>query len=575
MNKIIRYLNAAFMVGFLLSTTSCDDFLDKGPLAEFTDENYWISESNVKSFAWMFYDDFLGYGNGTGTTADFYFQSSSATGALNFSDDLCNASFLNFQSTPSTTNSDWKGSYAKIRRANLMLRNIPTVPKMSAEAINHWSAVARFFRAYHYFLLVQRFGDVPYVSEYTTNTADANLIYLPRSPRNDVMDKVFEDLDFAAKNIRKSDGINTVNYYVVCAVQARAGLYEGTYRKYQQAASGAKYLELAKTASAAIMANTAFSLNATHQSVFNSIDLGSSKEMILYKSYLPSVWMHSIQAYTNTSSIINGLSRAAVESYACTDGLPIGQSANYQGDASIEQVRANRDLRLLSTIAPKYAYSGKDDGGLVASTGYRVVLYNNPGLSGTQVTTTGQNHIDAPLFTLSEVYLNYAEACAELNQITQADLDMSINKLRPRAGLPNLTLVGSDGVSVNGVEINDPERTNALEQKTGVVSPLLWEIRRERRAELLGWTTIRLNDLMRWKKGLYLDMTENPKVGQGAKVGEANKGKTTVNPDGYILPYGSNSRSFVAPKHYLNSIPTAEIALYAAEGVELTQNPGW
>ena len=40
----------------------------------------------------------------------------------------------------------------------------------------------------------------------------------------------------------------------------------------------------------------------------------------------------------------------------------------------------------------------------------------------------------------AEVLLIYAEAKAELGTITQADLDISINKLRARVNMPNLIL---------------------------------------------------------------------------------------------------------------------------------------
>ena len=45
-----------------------------------------------------------------------------------------------------------------------------------------------------------------------------------------------------------------------------------------------------------------------------------------------------------------------------------------------------------------------------------------------------------PLFRTAEVYLNYAEAKAELGTLTQEDLDKTIKPLRERAGVANLSL---------------------------------------------------------------------------------------------------------------------------------------
>lgn len=140
-----------------------------------------------------------------------------------------------------------------------------------------------------------------------------------------------------------------------------------------------------------------------------------------------------------------------------------------------------------------------------------------------------------------------------------------------------MTVNGTDA-QVNGITINDPMRIATLEQISGVVSPIIWEIRRERRVVLMSWTHIRYYDLMRWKKGDYLDFTKNPDVGLGARVPSliGSEGSTKVDANGYILPYPVSSiRIFNPAKHYLNSIPTNDILLYKAEGVELTQNPNW
>ena len=49
-------------------------------------------------------------------------------------------------------------------------------------AKNHWKGIAHFFRAYQYFQLVQRFGDVPFFS-HSSDISDSTEIYKPRDPR--------------------------------------------------------------------------------------------------------------------------------------------------------------------------------------------------------------------------------------------------------------------------------------------------------------------------------------------------------------------------------------------------------
>ncbi|MDR3134419.1 MAG: RagB/SusD family nutrient uptake outer membrane protein [Prevotellaceae bacterium] len=574
MKSIKTYIIILLGIAFSVVLPSCNGFLEREPLDGFTDQNYWSSEANVKAYAWRFYNLFMGYGKGTGTTAEYYFQSAGASTAILISDDLTSNGFLQYQPNASASNTNWNDLYEYIRRANILLERLPNVP-MDNVAKNHWEGVARFFRAYYYFRLVQRFGDVPYYDKDVTDINNVQVVFLPRTNRNEVMDKVRADINLAVTLLRESDGANTVNKFVALALKARIGLYEGTYRKYHQAGNGAEFLQDAKNAANEIILSGKYQIGSSYKAVYNSESLSGNKEIILYKEYLSGVAGHSIQAYTNTSTVGNGMTKSAIDSYVCTDGLPISQSTAYQGDANITNVLANRDGRLTATIDNEgisFKHQPMDlSRARTSSTGYVVNLYYNA--ASPSITTTGQNFIDAPIFGYAEVLLNYAEACAELGAITQADLDKSINLLRSRAGITVLTYVSDDNVQAGGATINDPKRTSALENISGPVSSIIWEIRRERRAELMAWTEMRYYDLMRWEKGDYLDYTNNPDVALGAK----GTGMTdvTTNADGYVYVYPGSNRAFNPNKHYLNSIPTGQRDLYKAEGIDLSQNAGW
>ena len=552
---------------------NCSDYLDTPPQDIFTDDNFWTSENNVKTFTWLNYDTFYAYGNNASTTADFYFHTSS-----NLDDNLAMRDFTNFNTTANATNGNWNSYYTLIRRSNLMLERVPTVP-MDDTKKNHYLGVAKFFRAFTYFRLAQEFGDVPYTDMYLTQN-DPN-VYKTALSRAEVIDNVIKDLEEATTMLLEVDDKNvTINKYVAYALLSRVCLYEGTQRKYNASQDGSAYLQKAKVAAMAVMDNSSYALESDWKSLYNSIELLGNSEVILAKRYIQGMLGNSIQAYTNTSTVQNGLTKFGAESYVTTNGLPIkqvGGNAQYLGDDNITNTFANRDPRFSEAFGTEdYAYSDKPWNGLTSNTGYVFQLFNNPAQSGPEVTTIGQNHIDAPVFTLSEVYLNYAEAAAELGTITNSDLDISINKVRTRAGIATLTTDGTNAM-VNGVQIEDPQRTSALEQISGAVNPIIWEIRRERRIEFMSWTTMRNADILRWKKGDYLDTTSNPDVVLGARIPAliGTDSKTKVNADGYVIPYVGVSREFVSPKNYLSAIPTNDISLYEAEGVVLKQNPGW
>ena len=110
------------------------------------------------------------------------------------------------------------------------------------------------------------------------------------------------------------------------------------------------------------------------------------------------------------------------------------------------------------------------------------------------------------------------------------------------------------------------------------VSPLLWEIRRERRSELI-MDGFREWDIRRWGKLEYLNPAVKPAIFQGAMISAQDAAQAqgvAVDSEGYILPYGAGAlRSVEVPKNYLDAIPTGELTLYWAKGVDFPQNPGW
>jgi len=137
----------------------------------------------------------------------------------------------------------------------------------------------------------------------------------------------------------------------------------------------------------------------------------------------------------------------------------------------------------------------------------------------------------------------------------------NINKLRARGQVAPMILAGHQ----------DPGYTDT--KKDADVTSLIWEIRRERRTELM-MDGFRFDDLMRWKKGTYMDSNLNPDSFLGAKV-PAN-GAVRINAQGYIMPYtAAQQRTFVDPKNYLSAIPTTQILLYPPVIQANMQNPGW
>lgn len=562
-------MNKKILYGVILSTffIGCKkDFLTQPPLDQLTDQTFWRTEDNVRTFAYGFYAPyFVGYG-------------SSYSGGLFFSRQTLNDDFAPAAPDPFPVNVPTSGGgwdFDMVRKENIFIDRVKKVP-MSQEAIAHWTGIGRFFRGMEYASLVNKFGDVPYYNQPLTEN-DTAALYKPRDSRILVMDSVLADFQFAAANVRETDNSTgpkglVVNRDVVLAFMSRIFLFEGTWQKYHDGnqAKATEYLTAAKWAANEIITSGNYSIGKNFRALFSSEDLAGNPEMIMYRSYASAMLTHTIMSYNNKSPQ-PGASKNLIDSYLASDGLPISLSPEYKGDTVFNQVLEHRDARINETFDSTIHLEG-----IVANystTGYSSHLFLNDALKDGLEGSLDQNVTDAPIIRLGEVLLNYAEATAELGQITQEDLDISINKLRSRADvkLPHLEVIG-DMPAVNGVVYDDPQRDPS-------VPPLIWEIRRERRVELV-FQGFRLDDLRRWGKLGYADTQGNSSINRGAWINKSDYPKATVtieggSTEGYIIPSPNAQRIFDDPKVYLSPIPLDQITLYSDQGVTLKQNPGW
>ncbi|MDD4452967.1 MAG: RagB/SusD family nutrient uptake outer membrane protein [Proteiniphilum sp.] len=574
----MKKINIIYITATIVALASCSDFLDKGPLDTFTNDNFWTNESNVTGYANTFYQDFLGYGNAGGTGL-FYFRT--------LSDDQAGGSFADwtFQNVPASS-TNWRDGWIEIRRANILLENVDKV-NMSDEAKNHWKGVGRLMRAWHSYQLVRTYGDIPWVDK-SLDITDEGYLYGARQSRDLVMDNVLEDLNFACENMYDNTSKTKLNKNVAYAMKAEITLFEGTFRKYRKTEDGqsapdqagaTKFLNETKNAASFLM-NRSFTLNSSYQGNYNSVNLATNPEMIFYKAYKQNVLHHSLIAYISSSTQLSGMSKNAFESYLFTDGKPLALTTLDKSDAAVRKIGTKtvggnvvpdtvmsikglldvRDKRLSQTIDTALCYVGRGFTrfgtgiSMTSSTGYGVNKYDNKSLDNMYRNQTSANFTHAPIFWLSVVYLQYAEACAELGNITQSDLDNSINKLRARAGIPNLSI---------NVGYSDPANNMG-------VSDLIWEVRRERRNELMFDNWARYWDLIRWHQLDKLDSSLHPDILMGANIVNDPYNHVVDKVGNYIDGTKKKTRQFNA-KHYWYPIPSDQISL----NPQLEQNQGW
>jgi hypothetical protein len=468
---------------------------------------------------------------------------------------------------------------------------------VTEEVRNKYIGEARLLRAWFYADKVSKFGDVQWVDR-ELNIDDEEILYGERDDRDFVMGKVLEDLNFATQWIPDDWGDGNapgrLNRWAALQVKGRICLFEGTWQKYHGGSSADAWLTEAANAAKELIDNGPYSLyqgpegfeyNALHQME----DYSGNPEVLYWRRYEAGILTNHALNYHKGYN--GGATKDMVEDYLCTDGNPIILSDGttnqlYLGDAVYENLFENRDPRLRQTILhpedqPIYRYGNHDygvytyprlqgmAGGQSSYTGYHIIKVWQLGPS---YATYNTSTTPAIVLRLAEALLIYAEAKAELGTITQGDLDISINKLRDRVGMPHMDI---DNIPVDPRYANDG------------VSPLIVEIRRERRVELF-MEGFRYDDLRRWKQGKKLLKKDYGMRWDDAAIarydpkydpndldkGEVKIGASIVDGVQYLDVYKGTdyeTPEFDENKHYLWPLPISAIS----QNPNLGQNPGW
>lgn len=589
----MKNIHKISLVALLLVVTSCNDaFLERVPLDAITNETFWNTENDLAVYNNGLYNLARNDDNVPILMAhdDGFDSHRMSMWYLDELSDNCTANHprhIFYQRVrsgkyPTPVNPDLFGykGWNFVRSINIGLANYGRA-KVSETVRNRYIGEARLFRGWFYADKVSKYGDVPYIDKELN--IDSEELFAARMPRVEAMDKVFDDLEFASKNLPENWGDGNapgrLNRWCALLVQARVCLFEGTWRKYHGIPGGEKFLEKASTASKELIDKGPYRLYNTgnptsdYNAYMRILDVTGNPEVMYWRKYTLGVFTNHIQNYFQYNG---GATRDAVEDYLCTDGLPSSISPLYQGDATIENVFENRDPRLRQTVlhpedSKAYKFHNADGrayprlngmgGGRATNTGYHVIKnYNADDMIGKAFNTAESPAI---ILRFAEALLVYAEAQAELGRITQADLDLTINQLRDRVAMPHLNL---DNVPV------DPKYA-ALG-----ITPIIAEIRRERRVELFNEGQ-RYDDLRRWKWGKKLaekSLGLAMDASQKARYARFNIRLYTdpVNGKEYLDPYAGSdfeTPEFDESKHYLWPIPLNSLA----QNPEIKQNPGW
>ncbi|PWG80504.1 RagB/SusD family nutrient uptake outer membrane protein [Pararcticibacter amylolyticus] len=542
------------LLSLSLIYSSCD--LDRFPETKFSEVDFWNTESDLMNAANRLY---VILGQMSPYSPD------------NRADDNTGQNVNGVSSgnrTIPNTSDDWSRPYDMIFTANNILEK--GVKAQVSDAVkNRYFGEARFFRAYAYFSLLQKFGGVPLVLKVLSiNSPD---LKMPRSDRQTIVQTIYDDLDFAATWAPTRAALASTQYgritrSAALAFKARVALYEGTRAKFHNDGEWQTHLNIAVQAASAVMGQ-GHTLFPSYSGLFIQAGEGpANTENILVKIYGVNN-TNVILGHNYSRDLENGRAAATrnlLREYLYTDGLPAFNTdnapsakrsaffVNERDEASYNTIFENRDPRMAATVFMNGETAYKGIWTPTTSLGSRTAYATKKGFNIPDWTTTNAGTVDRILIRYAEVLLIYAEAKYELDgAISDADLNLTINALRARAGF--------------GARL-----TNTF--VTGNNLSMREEIRRERTVEL-ALEGFRYDDLIRWKTAERV----LPQTLLGAKFNATdwvgtNPSSLNLNADGVLIVEDAGKRSFTENRDYLYPIPFNEITL--SDG-NVIQNPNW
>lgn len=551
-----RYIKTLFIAAALAGgagLVSCDDYLDLQPEDQLVGENFFTSAGSLSAYTQNFYGMFPTHSDNAYRLGTF----SSDNGTDNQAAMSASTVYVPGEWRVNQDSNGW--SFGTIRSLNYFLSFAQ--PNYDNNAISGSSTEIRqalgeayFFRAYAYWQMYSSVGDYPIIDGVLPDDKDVLLEASKRQPRHKVARYILEDLKKAAELLpaTSTKGKNGLNSDCANLLRSRVALFEGTWLKSHKGTAlvpggpgsptpkellgdfnidtEINYFLTEAMASAKVVGdkfvgnlvtNTdtpegmteGFKVANPYYCMFSVPNPGVYSEVLLFRSYDVTLNVTTqIQSQFQTNGGESGWTRGLVNSFLMRNGLPIyaansGYDKNWENQG-VTATLQNRDSRICiftkqDESITSLGMDGKTplkwrmgwmlDGisNTKCVTGFGVKKgqgYNYAELDGNLKSVTG-----SIIFRASEALLNYMEACVEKNNSVDGTATSYWQALRARAKVDtdfNKTIAATD--------MNEEAKGDWGAYTQGkLVSTLLYNVRRERRNELIG-EALRYMDLRRW-----------------------------------------------------------------------------
>lgn len=459
------------VLSLVLLTTSCDDILDISPKDRIVDDAVWVDENLVRAYHTSLYNS-LPHGfrinMQSKTTDEAYCTKSNGASIIAYGtitpDNLGSISVTDW--TGGCNLYIWDSAFQNIRKINVFLEKMQE-STLAMDDKDRLIAESKFLRAYIYFMLIERYGEAPIVTQSYELGTD---ITFTSASFDECVKFIEENISEAMPALPAFYATTDANFgratQAACqALLSRLYLYAASplfnknndKNKWQKASDAAEtFLKTYKQ----------YELYPDYIECFNQPSGTENKEIILARNFTVTNGHNAPMDNLNRRFggyggwwASNGPSQNLVDDYDMNNGEPAFiwsngiKSINPASGYDPQNPYKNRDPRLDATVIHDESnYHGEFFEMWVASDGkswgydnYRQNADNpitnyvlRKFMPGEDTPLSWQTPCTVPwiFFRLGEIYLNYAEAQFELGH---EDICRDyISKIRNRVGMPKI-----------------------------------------------------------------------------------------------------------------------------------------
>lgn len=445
-------------VGMIMSSFSCNKFLDKEPPSAFDEQYVFNSVPDATSAIMGVYEAVTGLqGYGSRLSLMYPYDTDEMIGVTNTSapdNSSRDLSRYNYKTTNAQLPGPFQLLYAGIERANTCIKKIPTMDLYHGGSSSDQRELKRLhgealtLRAQYYFELIRNWGDVPAQFEPSIDQKD---LFLPKTDRDTIYERILNDLKVAEELVpwRNEPGVavdERITKGAVKGLRARLALFRGGYslrresNKMERRSDYLTYYKIARDECYDIMQRRdVHTLNPSFQSIFKEgLDAYQIDRFgeVLFELAMTKGLTGNLGYYDGPRFYIPG-------------------NPSLLGNGSIRIVPTyfyafdSMDIRRDVTTAP---YFNNLDNTKAVQTLVNMTSgkFRSDWITPAPNSTTQQLGINWPFIRFSDILLMFAEAENELNNGATAAAVAAFEEVRKRGFGPNASRIGVTPVDKEG-----------------------------------------------------------------------------------------------------------------------------